>query len=705
MTVLSFAPTRVIAIALLACSGLLPGTALAQVQASLVAVEKTVQGGQPLHVALRLEHEPHWHTYWLNAGVGYPTRIEWALPTGWSAGDIEWPVPTLIRDSHGRVTGQGFDGLTYLPVTLQVPMDVTAGSTVALKGMVHWLMCADICVPGGADLVLSMRVSSGPPQVDEPTRAAIARMPMPRDPDGWQIVVSRAEKSLTLRATGPGTLDSPHFFPADELVQYDEPQQLRREAGSILLTLPLAEDVDPVSERLVGVLTYKDREGIYRGVAIDTVILPSGTGGPAAADGAGQAEIGASGLVANSNALPTANSDVSLATIALAFVGGLILNLMPCVFPVLGIKILGFVIQAGGDRRSVVMHGLTFAAGVLLSFWLLAGMLEMLRAGGLQLGWGFQLQSAPFVFALGALLLIFALNLSGVFEFGLRATSVGGSLLSTQGWHGSFFAGVLATVVATPCSAPFLAPALGAAFTLPTGQSFVLFTSIALGLSTPYLLLSSFPRVLSVLPKPGRWMETFRQAMAFPLYATVGYLIWVLAGQTSDNDLLGALLGLVVIAVAMWFYGRYSAPGASIRRARIASVGGLLLLVLGVSLGWPRKPTASDVVWEPWSTERVAQLRQEARPIYVDFTARWCATCQANKKLVFSSTQVKDLFRERHVAALKADWTNSDPRITEELLKWNRSAVPFNLVYRPGVPEPVVLPEILTPSVVLRSLR
>jgi thiol:disulfide interchange protein len=302
-------------------------------------------------------------------------------------------------------------------------------------------------------------------------------------------------------------------------------------------------------------------------------------------------------------------------------------------------------------------------------------------------------------------MLIFALSLSGVFEFGVRATGVGGALHTKEGYGGSFFAGVLATVVATPCSAPFLAPALGAALALPVAQSFVVFTVIGVGLAAPYLLLSAFPRAVSLLPRPGRWMNTFKQVMAFPLYATVGYLIWVLAGQTSESGLLAVLFALTVIAMAVWLYGHYSAPGASRRRAQLAMAGALVLLLLGLNLGWPRAAKATDIVWEPWSTERVAQLRGEGRPIYVDFTARWCATCQANKKLVFSSEEVKQYVRDHHVALLKADWTNSDPRITAELARWHRSAVPFNLVYLPHASEPNVLPELLTPATVLDSLR
>lgn len=393
-----------------------------------------------------------------------------------------------------------------------------------------------------------------------------------------------------------------------------------------------------------------------------------------------------------------------------ALIGGLILNLMPCVFPVLGLKIVGFVHQAGEDRRQVTAHGLAFTSGVLVSFLGLAILLALFRAGGEQLGWGFQLQSAGFVFALAVVMLVFALNLSGVFEFGVGATGIGSELQMKSGLMGTFFTGFLATVVATPCSAPFLAPALGAALTLPIGQSFLVFTAIGIGLSLPYLALSIYPDAIKLLPKPGRWMETFKQVMAFPLYATVAFLLWVLAGQTSEEGFLSVALAMVLIAMAVWAYGRWNAPGADAKSARFGAAALVVLFAAGAWVGWPRALPAAgasstaELVWEKWSPEAVAAARAENRIVYVDFTARWCATCQTNKKLVFHSPDVLQAFADKRVAALKADWTNKDPAITAELAKYQRSAIPFNLVYTPGAAEPQILPEILTPGIVLKAI-
>ena len=693
--------------ALVALWLLAPLGAEAQVRSSLVAADTAVQPGKPVTVAVRLEHDPHWHTYWIRAGTGYPTSLKWDLPAGWVAGPIQWPTPITIKGSHGEVTGNGYDGVLYLPVAVTAPADAQPGN-VKLKVHIKWLMCADICIPGEGDATTTLKVSPGPPTPNAVVRDALANMPMPRTEAAWHITAKRTDKTVTLQIGGAAGIDAPHFFSEDDFIQYDQPQPATGDGGNLKLTLQVADDADLSTNRLVGVLAYIDEKGIYRGAQMSTPLdstaaVGSPVSGPdsGAPSGSNSSTVGAA-IGTGSPAIARASLFV---TSLLALVGGLILNLMPCVFPVLGIKVVGFVNQANSDRRKITIHGLAFTAGVLLSFWGLAAVLAVLRAGGQQLGWGFQLQSPVFVFALTVVMLIFALSLSGVFEFGLGAMGVGSNLQMKDGYSGSFFTGVLATVVATPCSAPFLAPALGAALALPMAQSFVVFTAIALGLSTPYLLLAIFPGAVKILPRPGRWMETFKQVMAFPLYATVGFLVWVMAGQVSENGLLMVLFGLTVIAMAAWLYGRYTAPGASTARMRFGLIGGAVLLATGLNLGWPRPAAPSDIAWEAWSTQRIEQLRAQGRPIYVDFTARWCATCQANKKVVFASTDVKRYFHDQNVATLKADWTNSDPHITAELARWNRSAVPFNLVYLPGRAAPRILPEVLTPSIVLRAFK
>jgi thiol:disulfide interchange protein/DsbC/DsbD-like thiol-disulfide interchange protein len=671
-----------------------PGALRAQVTASLVAADAGVKPGAPFTVALRMVHRPHWHSYWVNPGTGLPTTLSWTLPAGWTAGEILWPAPKVLEDTRGNVIGNGYDGDLLLPVTLTPPADLKAGSTVEISAKADWLMCQDECVPGSAKVSLTLPVSAGSPGQD-PTwgarvRAVLAQLPA-ADPS-WTPSATRDAKGVTLLVQSTGDSGSPsrapggvHFFSTDATIASDVAEAVVSDGkGGFVLTLPVSPDGPKDVGRLVGVLTSNQGwkpDGSLPGLAIDVAFgaPPS----PAAASAPAPAAASFAG------------------TLVLAFIGGLILNLMPCVFPVLGIKILGFVNQAGADRRKVTLHGLVFTSGVILSFWVLAGILAVLRAGGSQLGWGFQLQSPAFVFGLAAAMLAFALNMSGVFEFGLTATGIGSNLQSKSGLIGSFLTGALATVAATPCAAPFLAPALGAALALSTAQSFMIFTVIGIGLSAPYLLLSAFPSAVKVLPRPGAWMETFKQAMAFPLYATVAFLVWVLAGQLPETGLLSALFGLVLVAMGVWAYGRWNAPGASAGRARFGAGACIVLLGAGAWAGWPMPAAANELKWLPWSTEAVDKLRSENRIVYVDFTARWCATCQANKRLVFHSDDVLRVFHERNIATLEGDWTNKDPLITAELAKYHRAAVPFNLVWLPGKPDPVVLPELLTPKVVL----
>ncbi|MSU52016.1 MAG: hypothetical protein EXS41_01285 [Opitutaceae bacterium] len=716
---------------LLSLAAFLPATALAQVKASLVAAETAIVPGKPVQVALRLVHQPHWHTYWINPGTGLVTEIKWSLPPGWTASAIQWPAAHVIKDKTGTVTGNGFENDTLLPVTLTPPAGLAAGTTITLKASAEWLMCEDVCMPGNADVTLTLPVAAtAAPDATFGSRLSAVVAGLPRADAAWKVSATRDAKNITLTvspaAPSAGKTATPadlRFFADDNLVAYELPQTITRDsAGGYVLTLSISPEAPKDAAKLTGVLTNEKgwlADGSLRGLRIDLPFAAAGatSANPKLETRNSKPSPSASGSVAQTS---TTNSQLPpagglLGTLFLALLGGLILNLMPCVFPVLGIKILGFVNQAGQDKKKVIMHGLVFALGVLLSFWSLAAVLAVLRAGGDQLGWGFQLQSPLFVFALAAVMLIFAMNMSGVFEFGLSATGVGSDLQTKSGFVGSFFTGVLATVVATPCSAPFLAPALGAALTLSIVESFAVFTAIAVGLAGPYLLLSIFPAAVKILPRPGAWMETFKQFMAFPLYATVAYLAWVLAGQTTENGSLMALFGLVLIALGVWFYGRYNLPGTKPGKVRFGTVTGALVFALGVWTGWPENTEAKiaaaqaagapEVVWEKWSPAAVEKFRAEGRTIYVDFTARWCATCQTNKKIVFASDAVLREFAAKKIVTLRADWTNKDPAVTAELAKYQRSAVPFNVLWKPGQPEPLLLPELLTPGIVLDAIK
>ncbi|NJD87731.1 MAG: DUF255 domain-containing protein, partial [Betaproteobacteria bacterium] len=403
------------------------------------------------------------------------------------------------------------------------------------------------------------------------------------------------------------------------------------------------------------------------------------------------------------------------ASLALALVfalaGGLLLNLMPCVFPVLGIKVMGFVRHAHGDARALWMQGAVFSAGVLLSFLALAGLLLALRAGGAELGWGFQLQSPAFVTLLAALFFLMALNLFGVFEWGGFAQSLTSNLSARGRYADAFLAGVLATVVATPCTAPFMGAAVGFTLAQPAPVSLAVFAMLGVGMALPVLALSFFPNALRKLPKPGPWMETFKQVMAFPLFATVVWLAWVLGAQAGNDAVISLLAGLLALGIGAWIYGRWARSEGFARFVFAAAFA-----AAGLWLAWPGAEAAperagaapaskpGEIAWQAWSPERLAELRAAGTPVFVDFTAAWCVTCQVNKRVALNREEVVKALAARGVAALKADWTNHDPRITAALAELGRNALPVYALYAPGQAQPKLLPEVLTASLVVDEI-
>lgn len=387
-----------------------------------------------------------------------------------------------------------------------------------------------------------------------------------------------------------------------------------------------------------------------------------------------------------------ANTDGMAKLILFGFLGGLILNIMPCVFPVLGIKITSVVQQSGEDKKVILMHGLIYTLGVLVCFWALAAVFQGLKAAGSNVGWGFQLQYAPFVFAIVLILAVFALNMAGLFEVGTSAVGVGGDLQRKSGLSGSFFSGLFATVVATPCAAPLLANALPVALALPLFSSLAFFTVIGLGLASPFLVLSLFPSLLKLLPRPGAWMESFKQGMSYLMLGAAAYFVWVLMGLISEESQRDLLIGLVLVAMACWIYGRWCVPHKPKKTQTKALITAVLTVVLGVWWAWPQP---KETFWREWSPELVRTLHQDKKPVYVDFTARWCATCQVNHR-VYKDESLKEEFKKRGITMLKADWTNPDDRISDALAELKRAAVPVNVLYIPGRDEPLILPNNLT---------
>ena len=686
------------------------------VQVQLVSDAATLEPGKPFTVALRLQHDPHWHSYWIAPGTGFPTSLTWTLPPGFKAGDIQWPTPHVVKDASGKITGNGYEGEIFLLVEITPPAQFPVGAELKLQALAEWLMCQEVCMPGDAKLEIVFPIATTGATATDPRWAqslAQARALLPTANTAWTVTATHTATTATLRLTPkPGTTYQPtelHFFSSDAFTDYTKSAAITSDHGDWTIQMELDSAADKNPARLTGVLASANGwtgDSSYGGLVIDTAFSP-------ASPPLQQPNKIPGGAQRATELKPTPARTGLFGTLLLALIGGLILNLMPCVFPVLGIKILGFVNQSGNDRRKITLHGLVFTLGVLLSFWILAGTLLVLRAGGTQLGWGAQLQSPEFVFGMAVFLLIFALNMSGLFEVGLSATGVGGKLQMQEGFMGSFFTGALAVLVATPCSAPFLAPALGAAFSASFSavESMLIFTAIAIGLALPYLLLSIFPQAIKLLPRPGAWMETFKQLMSFPLYATVGWLLWVLAGQTKDDDnaLLLISFGFVLVAMATWAYGRFGQAHGKPGRQWAGRIAAAALLTGGLYTGWPKgAPDALvagsyQVTWEKWSPEAIAAAQAAGKFVYVDFTARWCATCQTNKATVFHSDAVLAKLQEKNVVLLRGDWTNRDPKITTELARWNRSAVPFNLIYAPGKPEPIVLPELLSAGTVLEG--
>jgi thiol:disulfide interchange protein DsbD len=672
------------------------------VTAELISETAQVQSGTSFYVGVQFQILPHWHLYWKNPGdSGLPPNIEWDLPEGFTAGDIEWPYPRYI--GMAGLASFSYENSLLLMLPIQAPASLDGKTEVTLSAKVDWLVCEKVCLPGNAEVSLTLPVSRKTP-TPSPHADLFAKVrnlhPVPLPSSGGPepssasdaaegVTASRSEAlvrlSIPVGLLGPGDVFL-RFFPHDAMTYQNTGHQvLQQQQEHYILTLPLNPSETEPPKTVAGVLVsetgwagHPDRN------ALDLQI--EFTSAPSAAETA-----------------PEPPSALAL-VLFWAFVGGLILNLMPCVFPVLGLKILGFVEHAGSSRAKVTAHGIWFTVGVLVSFWILAGILIAIRAAGHELGWGFQLQSPLFVYALTILLFAFALNLSGVFEVGTTLTQLGGTAEKYEGYRGTFMSGVLATLVATPCAAPILAGALGTALTLPPAQSMLVFTFIALGLSGPYLLFSMFPALIQRLPRPGPWMETFKQAMAFLLYATVAYLVWVLQGQVEADKSLSLLFGLVLISVAAWVYGRFSTLSSSARSRWTGRAVAALLLLGTIQLGLSAVKK-SEIIWQTWSPEKVEALQAEGRTVYVDFTARWCLTCKANKLAVFTSDKVIQTFTRNKIAALKADWTNQDPEITRALAAFNRSAVPFNLVYKPGRAHPVILPELLTPAIVLEALE
>ena len=691
------------------------------VRAQLVSSVDAVHPGAEILIGLHQKIIPHWHTYWRNSGdSGIPTTIDWKLPEGASAGDIQWPSPS--RFNIGPITNYGYESQVTLLTSIQVPKTAAVGDSFPVHAKVNWLVCAEICVPEEVELDINLPVvaasvssGSGNPLI----KKALADLPVDTS---WQAKAEYSKDSLLLHIEG-SDLSAKHisdinFYPQEWGNILHNTQQERTVQGkALVLKLNPGESPVQAGQPLVGVLVVTEGSGsgrVSRGFNIRAAVSNSP---PAAAPKptAAKSPISAEAL---KNAAADESANLGLpAALLLAFLGGIILNLMPCVFPVLSIKALSLLNHTKHSAAETRWHGVAYTLGILSSFALLGILLIALKAGGSQVGWGFQFQSPVFVLVVAYLMFAVGLSLSGVFTIGGSVAGVGSSLAERPGYAGSFFTGVLATIVATPCTAPFMGAALGFALAQPPIVLLSVFLSLGLGLALPYLLLSTWPWLQRWLPRPGLWMERVKQVLAFPMYLAAVWLVWVLAQQAGANSVAIALGGMVAIAFAAWLYDstRNSAIFAKHSSAAIAAIAVVLALVGGY---WGVEVSAApaagavskhDGQWEPYSEERLQSLLAEGKPVFLNFTAAWCITCLANERVALSDSRVVATFKDAGITYLKGDWTKQDAQITKILKEFGRSGVPLYVAYaaaQPGQPaKPVVLPQILTPEIVLNAVH
>ncbi|HVY34332.1 MAG TPA: thioredoxin family protein [Caulobacteraceae bacterium] len=664
-----------------------------------LAPQSAAAPGAVVYVALHQIIDTGWHTYWRNPGdSGQATSIAWALPKGWSAGDIVWPLPRKLP--IGPLMDYGYTGSVFLPVPIKAPASAKPGTTAHIAAKVHLLVCEEVCIPADAKLELDLPIVAGSHAADAKFGADVtAALDVAPKPAGLTAVFTAGADALKLAVTGPavrgqGVADA-YFFPYDSsAIDHAKHQNAERGPGGLTLTLAPGLAFQPGGMPLPHIAGVLALGGKGYEVTASPGALPKGAAGL----GGGSPEPMAQGSAGMG----------LLAATAFAFLGGLILNLMPCVFPVLSIKAASLASHRDSPA-SARLQGLAFMAGVVVSFLLLAGALIAAKAAGQAVGWGFQLQSPGVVAALALVLFAAGLNLSGVFELGTSAQGAGAGLASRPDLVGAAFTGVLAVIVAAPCTAPFMAGAIGWAFTQPPAAGLLVFLGLGLGLAAPFTLLSFAPPLFRLMPKPGRWMVMLRSILAFPMYGSAAWLAWVFALQAGINAEALLLAAAVAAGFAAWAWG-LSQQSEKPLTARLWAVLGLLAVVLLTVMGASNVQPAGSAAAksaalpsEPWSQARVDELRAQGKPVFVDFTAAWCITCQVNERTALAGRSVADAFAKTGAVYLKADWTNPDPAIAKALADHGRSGVPLYLVYGPSG-EPQVLPQILTEGVVVDAL-
>ncbi len=646
---------------------------------TLLADRSAIAPGEPFRLMLHQALAPGWHTYWRNAGdAGAPPEITLEWPQeGWQAGELQFPAPSRIP--FGPLMNFGYKGEAAFLLTVTPPASLRPGDYLTLTADATWLVCADICIPEEGRFTIGLDVAARATPAHA-ARFMAAEAALPRAaPFEARFAFAGPQGRLTLGSPSfsAAAVREASFFPDDSgVMDHAAPQRLAVRDGE--LSLDLARGPSEPPARLTGVLTLTDAAGVRGAYLVDAA-----PGGP----------------------LPA--SPLPLWQILLfAALGGLILNLMPCVFPVLAMKAMAMAQLGGAARGAIRAEAASYTAGVVLAFLAVGGLMLGLRAAGAGAGWGFQFTYPAFVAGMAWLMLAVGLNLSGVFQIG-GAIGAGQGLTGQGGHAGSFFTGVLAVVVATPCTAPFMATAIGAALVLPPTATLAVFGAMGLGLALPYALLGLFPAAGRFLPRPGAWMERLRQFLAFPMYGAAAWLVWVLAQQSGPDGVLAALVGAVLIALAAWAWGIAQQSGRTPRRLgeALALAAIMAALALLPMLGTAPPASAAIAQGEAWSAPRLAELRAEGKPVFVNLTAAWCISCKVNERVAIHTEAVQSAFAAAGVAQLTGDWTRGDAAITALLRAHGRDGVPLYLLYPAGQGAPAILPQILTEGILLSALR
>lgn len=654
----------------------------ANIQLELLSPLQSVAPGDSFNLALRMVPDENWHIYWQNPGdTGLPTKVEWQQNPITSFSDLEWSLP--YRADYQGFINYGYYGESYIFSQVTISEDAIPGESLEIGARVDWLICEEICIPGNATLALELMIgeqSLNAPWSQE-VQQAYDQIPQQlgkitgayRTDDGFNISVQLPEELQNLEPTG--------FFPISQKLVDNQPIPVlsKPQDNTLLINTDNAISVSNYPEVFEGLLVFEDPLGSVVSYEFQVDADPS--------------------VAITSLEQPVAEFPFLL-TLLFALFGGLILNLMPCVLPVLSLKIMHLVEESDAANRKV--QGIAYTAGVVLSFLVIAAIMLALRAAGESIGWGFQLQSPIFIAVLVYVVFVLGLSLSGFLELGaslMRFGSIGSSLSGPV--SGSFMTGALATVVATPCTAPFMGAAMGAAVTMSTPLALMIFATLGLGLALPFLLISFVPAFAQAMPKPGQWMVTLKEALAFPLYLTAIWLLWVFANQTSTDQLAILMAGMVLIVLGIWLTRINTKGNGWVRGGTFAA----WLLALSILPNIQAAGSGQGIIKVPYSDQALASALNNDQPVFVNMTADWCITCKVNERVALHNSEVEELFAEQDILYLEGDWTNADENITEVLARFDRNGVPLYLVYPAGSSEAQVLPQILTPTIVMDAFN